>query len=478
MSGKVSAATSASASANIAGGKSVAATGAAAGAGNAGSDGVAAAPGARSAAGPGSNPGAGAGSDGRFSSAMADAAHAGEQTADAPLSKPNADGAAEHGAPASPAISEASPEVSADVLQLLGTAAAKSNSSAAGASGSAAAGKAGGSKAALKSSADARGSAADTAPAASTEPVMLAMLLAASGMQLTNAGSASNAAAGAADTADDGRQAAIPVTRLAARVIAGLPASDSSVDTATDPVVSAAATAVASPATASVTANATAGAPASSDANSPTPAASVPDATDSATAAASAASVGADASGKSALPAARNAITDTTPAQPSIMTGSSGLPELVRSFAGSATQAAPVEASISVPVANSDWPHAVAAQVHWFVNNDVQSATLRLSPEHLGPVEVRIDVHDSQVNVNFTATHADTRAALEQTVPRLREILSGGGLTLGQTNVQQDPRPGSQSAASAARPAFTTAQAVEPVAVAAPQGLGLVDEYA
>jgi flagellar hook-length control protein FliK len=160
------------------------------------------------------------------------------------------------------------------------------------------------------------------------------------------------------------------------------------------------------------------------------------------------------------------------------MTDSSGLPELVRSFAGSATQAPSVEASISVPVANGGWPHAVAAQVHWFVSNDIQSATLRLSPEHLGPVEVRIDVHDSQVNVNFSAAHAETRAALEQTVPRLREIFAGSGLTLGQANVQQDPRPGSQSSPTPARPAFTATQAVEPVAVATPQGLGLVDEYA
>jgi flagellar hook-length control protein FliK len=219
-------------------------------------------------------------------------------------------------------------------------------------------------------------------------------------------------------------------------------------------------------------------APATSDANSPLLAASAPDATNSASVAASPGSAGAEVSDNAALPAARSAIVDTTPAQPSIMTDSSGLPELVRSFAGSAPQTPPVQASISVPVANVDWPHAVAAQVHWFVNNDVQSATLRLSPEHLGPVEVRIDVHDSQVNVNFSAAHPETRVALEQTVPRLREILAGGGLTLGQANVQQESRPGSQPAASPVRPAFTAALAVEPVAVAAPQGLGLVDEYA
>jgi flagellar hook-length control protein FliK len=159
------------------------------------------------------------------------------------------------------------------------------------------------------------------------------------------------------------------------------------------------------------------------------------------------------------------------------MTGSPGLPDLVRSFTNDSAQTPTVQATISVPVASGSWPHAVAAQVHWFVSNDVRSATLRLSPEHLGPIEVHIDVQKSQVNVNFSAAHAETRAALEQTVPRLREIFASGGLTLGQTNVQQDPRPGSQSTTTPARAPFAHAQAAEPVAVATVQSLGLVDEY-
>ena len=497
MSAKVSVAGSASAGANITGGKAASPTGAPGG--NGGSDGASATPGARSAAGSGANPGtgSGAGGGGRFSSAMADAAHAGEHTADTPLSKPNAEGTPQHTTPATPAVIASNPEIGDEVLQLQSQVAPRPNSSPLGASGNAGSGKAG-----AKTNAAARDSENDTAPVASTEPVVLAMLLAASGLQLSStggAGSAPDSAAGAVDTDGDGHQAAIPVTRLAARITAGLPASDPAAGTAIDPVVSAgpavsaalsaatnpvsaatAAAKLADTSTAAVTA-----ANATSAANSSTPAvtaapAAAPDATNSAPGGASTTSTTSSdaAADKSAWSSARSAIADTTPAQPSIMTDSSGLPELVRSFAGSATQAPSVQATISVPVANSDWPHAVAAQVHWFVNNDIQSATLRLSPEHLGPVEVRIDVHDSQVNVNFSAAHADTRAALEQTVPRLREIFASGGLTLGQANVRHDPRPGSQPAANPGRPAFTAAQAVEPVAVATAQGLGLVDEYA
>jgi flagellar hook-length control protein FliK len=184
------------------------------------------------------------------------------------------------------------------------------------------------------------------------------------------------------------------------------------------------------------------------------------------------------ASSDPAVQAAGSTASESRADAVSIGTGAAGLPELVRSFTINGPQGAVVEATIPVPVSSAGWPHAVAAQVHWFVNNDVQSATLRLSPDHLGPVEVHIDVQQSQVNVNFSAANADTRAALEQTVPRLREIFASGGLTLGQTNVQADPRSGSQPTALPVRTALAHAQTVEPVAVASTHTLGLVDEYA
>jgi flagellar hook-length control protein FliK len=164
--------------------------------------------------------------------------------------------------------------------------------------------------------------------------------------------------------------------------------------------------------------------------------------------------------------------------QPAIMTGAVGLPDLARALNTGVAPAPSVDATVGVPVGSGSWPHAVAAQVHWFVSNGVQSATLRLSPEHLGPVEVHIDVQSSQVNVNFSAAHAETRAALEQTVPRLRELFASGGLTLGQANVQADPRPGSQSTPVPVRTAFSQAATLEPVAATAAGSLGLVDEYA
>jgi flagellar hook-length control protein FliK len=156
-----------------------------------------------------------------------------------------------------------------------------------------------------------------------------------------------------------------------------------------------------------------------------------------------------------------------------------GLAPMLQSLnTATSTATASPTAGIGVPVAHSNWPNALAAQLQWMATRQVQSATLRLSPEHLGPLEVRIDVTRSQININFTAHHPDTRDALAQAVPQLRQLFAAGGLNLGEATVQQEPRSSEQSLLPQRSSATTTSETVEPVANAATQRLGLVDEYA
>jgi flagellar hook-length control protein FliK len=66
----------------------------------------------------------------------------------------------------------------------------------------------------------------------------------------------------------------------------------------------------------------------------------------------------------------------------------------------------------------------------------LQSATIRLQPEHLGQMEIRIRVNDDgAAQVHFSAHHAQTREALEGAIPRLRELFADQGLSLTQANV-------------------------------------------
>ena len=129
-----------------------------------------------------------------------------------------------------------------------------------------------------------------------------------------------------------------------------------------------------------------------------------------------------------------------------------------------------------VPVHDRHWPQAMAVQLLIMSDQKMQAATLRLSPEHLGPVEVRIDLQQSTVNVDFTAAHVETRNALEQALPQLRAILAGAGLSLGQASVQQHSRPGSQNSHATARTASEAADQPVPI-VERVRALGMVDEY-
>jgi flagellar hook-length control protein FliK len=155
----------------------------------------------------------------------------------------------------------------------------------------------------------------------------------------------------------------------------------------------------------------------------------------------------------------------------------SALAGLVRGLPSATVQSGGVQHSIPVPVSDQNWPRAVAAQVQLFAAANVQNATLRLSPEHLGPVEVHIDVQASQINVSFVAAHAETRSALEQAMPTLRSMLAHGGLTLGQAQVQGESRSASQSFSARAHGVFGAAP--EAAAAAGPaRAVGLIDEYA
>ena len=76
-------------------------------------------------------------------------------------------------------------------------------------------------------------------------------------------------------------------------------------------------------------------------------------------------------------------------------------------------------------------------QILWMVNQNISSAEFRLNPANLGPLEVRIDMDNDQVNVVFSSRHADVRDAVEQALPRLREMFEDKGLNLSDADVSQ-----------------------------------------
>ncbi|HEY4213855.1 MAG TPA: flagellar hook-length control protein FliK [Steroidobacteraceae bacterium] len=94
---------------------------------------------------------------------------------------------------------------------------------------------------------------------------------------------------------------------------------------------------------------------------------------------------------------------------------------------------------VKTPVGSSAWSDELGTKITWMAHQGIESASLQLSPAHLGPVEVKISVQDGGTSVWFGAAQADTRAALEQALPRLREMFSTQGLTLADAGVSREP---------------------------------------
>ena len=64
-----------------------------------------------------------------------------------------------------------------------------------------------------------------------------------------------------------------------------------------------------------------------------------------------------------------------------------------------------------------------------------------MNPPNLGPLDVVLKISDNQATALFTSPHAAVREAVENALPKLREILADNGIMLGNTTVSdQSPR--------------------------------------
>lgn len=148
-----------------------------------------------------------------------------------------------------------------------------------------------------------------------------------------------------------------------------------------------------------------------------------------------------------------------------------------------AAKTAAADAAISrpvhTPVGSAAWADEIGSRLTLMAENGKHTASLRLSPEHLGPLEIRIAISDDRASVWFGAAHADTRAAIETALPRLRELLGTQGLSLTDAGVFREPPRDQPAFASPSSNGTGTATDEDASAVVVSRmRLGLVDAYA
>jgi flagellar hook-length control protein FliK len=103
-----------------------------------------------------------------------------------------------------------------------------------------------------------------------------------------------------------------------------------------------------------------------------------------------------------------------------------------------AAAAGGAEPALRSPMGSPRWAEELGSRLVMMSTRGQQEGSLTLSPEHLGPLEVRITMQQNTASVWFGAQHADTRAALTEAMPRLRELFAEAGLSLGHSGVSQD----------------------------------------
>jgi flagellar hook-length control protein FliK len=95
---------------------------------------------------------------------------------------------------------------------------------------------------------------------------------------------------------------------------------------------------------------------------------------------------------------------------------------------------------VTTPLYDRAWSDDFAQKVSWLATHNGQSAELTLNPPAMGSIEIslRIDNDKSAATATFVSASAEVRETIETALPRLREMLAGVGIALGQTQVSAE----------------------------------------
>lgn len=117
--------------------------------------------------------------------------------------------------------------------------------------------------------------------------------------------------------------------------------------------------------------------------------------------------------------------------------------------------------------------------VRWMADQKIAHAHIKVTPNDLGTVEIRLRLDGDRVHADFSSAQAEVRQALESSLPRLRDMLGQHGFQLAHADVGQQHTPPSQGAASphGESSADTEAPTETPRTVRM-TARGLVDAYA
>ena len=121
----------------------------------------------------------------------------------------------------------------------------------------------------------------------------------------------------------------------------------------------------------------------------------------------------------------------------------------------------------------------VGDAVRWMADQKIAHAHIKVTPNDLGTVEIRLRLDGDRVHADFSSAQAGVRQALENSLPRLRDMLGQHGFQLAHADVGQQHTPPSQGAASPHGESSADTEALtETPRTVRMTARGLVDAYA
>tara|TARA_R110001592_G_scaffold363398_2_gene687973 strand:- start:42231 stop:43493 length:1263 start_codon:yes stop_codon:yes gene_type:complete len=111
--------------------------------------------------------------------------------------------------------------------------------------------------------------------------------------------------------------------------------------------------------------------------------------------------------------------------------------------------AMPRTESMSLPMGHESWGDELASRVSLLVKNGASEARLQLNPAGLGHLAIDIQTDGDKASITFHAQQGTTRDAIEQAMPRLREMFEQSGLQLTQSSVSDQSQSGQRNGGQA-----------------------------
>lgn len=101
-----------------------------------------------------------------------------------------------------------------------------------------------------------------------------------------------------------------------------------------------------------------------------------------------------------------------------------------------------------INIARSDAAKLLNERVTFMLSQHNPQADIRLDPPELGSMIIRIRTDAEQAQINFSVQNQEAKELLEDSMPKLKEMLAEQGIDLGESNIEQQQQGQNEQAGS------------------------------